>query len=167
MKEIGYDSIDSFMDSLIHPNQIGVTSTTSVVATGLAYYFETYVGIAPAVGMAIFVLFFLEMFTGIKASRREGKGFNSRKFGSGCIKMGVYIMIISVMHVVSQYITPKPLFGWEFNIYEWLHYFFLNFVILQMVISNLENFERLGWDAMVPAVKKINSLLGIKPKRKK
>lgn len=166
MKEMGYDSVNAFMDSLVHPTTLPVTGTVSFAASGLAYYFEQYVGIAPAVGIWIFVLFLIEMITGIKASKKENVKFSSKKFSSGIFKMGIYILVIASVHTFAQNITPKPLFGWDFNIYEWLHYFFLNFIILQMIVSNLENFERLGWDDMIPAIKKINSFIGIKSKKK-
>lgn len=163
--EIGFDSAQSFIDSLVHPKQIGFTITSSGILGSVGYYFEQYVGMAPAVGMAVLLLFGVEMVTGILASKKEGKGFSSKKFGSGLIKMGIYFLIIAGVHVLAQNITPKPLLGFEFNIYEWLHYFFLNFIILQLIISNLENFKRLGWGDFIPAINKITKFLGIKDKK--
>ena len=61
--------------------------------------------------------------------------------------------------------VSKPFFGFDFNIYEWLHYFFLNFTILQLFISNLENFKRLGWQEFVPAINKISNFLKIGNKK--
>lgn len=165
-QEIGFDSTASFVDSLFHPKQLPHTATGSTIMSTLAYYFEEYVGMAPIVGAVILLLFVVEMVTGIKASRIEGKGFSSRKFGSGLVKMGIYFLIISGMHLLSQHIEVKPVFGYEFNIYEWLHYFILNFIILQLLISNLENFKRLGWGDMFPAINKITNFLGIKDKKK-
>lgn len=164
--EIGHDSMGSFIDSLIHPGQLKYTAATGSALGTLEYFFEHYIGMAPAVGFVILMLFGIEMFTGIKASKLEGKGFSSKKFTSGFVKMAIYFITIGLVHLLDQNIEPKKIMGAEINIYEWLHYFFLNFVILQLLISNLENFNRLGWGNWFPAINKITKFLGIKDKNK-
>ena len=74
--------------------------------------------------------------------------------------------MIGATHTMEQHIIPRPILGFELNIYGWLHYFFLNFTILQLIVSNIENFKRLGWDEFIPALGKISKFLKIKNNKK-
>lgn len=162
--EIGYDSVSSFIDSLTHPESILKSSVISGTLGTLAYFFDTYMGISSMVVLMIMLLFIVEMFTGIKASKLEGKKISSKKFGSGIVKMGIYFVIITAVHNLSTDIEIKPFFGIEFNIYGWVHYFFLNFIIIQLIISNLENFQRLGWGDFMPFINKLSKWLKLNQK---
>jgi len=163
---LGFDSIPSFVDSVVHPTSLPKTAIGSVALASLGTFFEAHVGIAPAIGIVILLLFVMELFTGIRASKLEGHKFESRKFQKGFVKMFLYNVMIGIAHTLEQHIIPRPLLGFEINIYEWLHYFFLNFTILQLIVSNIENFNRLGWDDFVPAIGKIGSFLNIRKKGK-
>lgn len=161
---LGFDSASAFVDSTLHPASLGKTLCLSSVLAFAGSFLKTYIGIAPTTALVIFILFCMELFTGIRASKKEGNKFESRKFQKGFIKMFLYLVMIGSAHMLSQDIEPKSLLGFEFHIYEWLHYFFLNFTILQLIVSNIENFNRLGWSDFVPALDKISSFLNIKKK---
>jgi hypothetical protein len=86
----------------------------------------------------------------MKASKKEGKKFDSELFGKGWFKLLVYMIMIGTSNAMADNIPIKPIFGITFNLYEWLHYGFYNYVIINLFLSNLENFKRLGWTEYVP-----------------
>lgn len=167
LDSIGFDSTQALIDSTLHPTTLIKVTTISSVFAVAGSFFEDYIGVAPITAIVIFVLFVLELFTGVKASKKEGHKFESRKFQKGFIKLFLYLIMIGSAHLLSKNMSPKPVFGFSFNVYEWLHYFFLNFTILQFFISNIENFRRLGWSEFVPALDKIGDFLNIKKSAEK
>lgn len=159
---LGYDTPQKFLDSTFHPDTIKQTSVLSGFFATLGVYFEKSLGFTVVIGLGILGLFLLEFATGIAASKREKKPITSRKFNSGFIKIFVYMIMIAITNLFAKNLEVKLLFGFDFNIYEWLHYVFLNFVIIQYIISNLENFNRLGWDEFLPLIGKLSNLLNFK-----
>lgn len=155
----GYDTINSFIESAFHPKMAGLSITFAGILGSISYYVENFLGFDPIIGIVMVALFGVELFTGIKASKVEGNKFSSKKFGRGFLKMGVYLIMIGLAHLLAKNVDIKPLFGWEFNYYEWMHYAFFNFVIIQLFISNLENFKRLGWDDFLPILKKLTKFV--------
>lgn len=155
---LGFDSTSGFLDSTFHVDSIQKTIGASVVLGTLATWFETVFGFGVVVGIAIFVLFILELITGIKASKKEGKKFNSTKFNAGFIKAFIYFAMIGATNLLKENIEVKTVLGYELNYYEWIHYVLYNFAILQYIISNLENFERLGWNEYIPLLSKLKKI---------
>jgi hypothetical protein len=145
------------------PAAIGISS----IAASVTYYFETIMGINIPVGILIILLFGLELFTGVRASIKEGKGFSSEKFQKGWLKLFIYMIFIICSNLAAKYIPNKGFLGFQFNIYDWLHYLFYNFIILQLFISNLENFMRLGWGNFLPLISQLSSILKINQDKKK
>jgi hypothetical protein len=115
-------------------------------SAAIAHAFENVFGIHIIVFMVLCTLFFLEMHTGIKASKKEGLNFESDKFQKGWFKLGVYAIMIGSMNLCAVFIPHKPILGIDVNIYSFLHYAFYNYVIISLFISNIENFVRLGWE---------------------
>jgi hypothetical protein len=161
----GYTDTSHFVNSAFHPNNLQLSATMSLILSATAYYFHSFFGISLPVGVALLILFLMELFTGIKASKKEGEKFKSEKFGKGWFKLFIYAMMISCSWLLSKHVPVKPFFGWKFNVYDYLHYAFYNFVLLQLIISNLENFKRLGWDEYMPILSKITSFLKLKSKK--
>ena len=128
----------------------------------IAYLIENFLGFESMVAVAILILFTLELITGIKASLKEGDCFSSKKLGRGFLKMMIYMLMIGSANLLALNIHIKPILGWSFNYYEWIHYTCMNFVILQLFISNIENFNRLGWSEFVPLLSKLSKFLKIK-----
>jgi hypothetical protein len=161
----GYRDTEHFINSTFHPNLAGFATGLSTILASLAYYFNVVFGIELPVGIVLVILFGLEMFTGIKASRKENKQFDSELFGKGWLKLLVYMIMIGCSNALSIYIPVKSFFTWNFNIYEWLHYGFYNFVIINLIWSNLENFKRLGWMEYVPILKELGKYIKDEPKK--
>lgn len=163
----GYNSGSHLIDSTFHPGSLPIVLGISSIAACTSYYFETILGINIPVGILIIILFGLELFTGIRASIKEGKGFSSEKFQKGWLKLFIYMIFIICSNLAAKYIPNRPFFGFQFNIYDWLHYLFYNFIIVQLFISNLENFMRLGWGNFLPIISQLSSILKINKEEKK
>lgn len=154
------------MDSAFHPNLAGFATGISTLFASIAYYFNSVFGIELPVGVVLIILFFLEMYTGIKASIKEKKKFDSELFGKGWLKLFVYMIMIGCSNALANYVPVKAFFSWQFNIYEWLHYGFYNFVLINLFWSNLENFKRLGWNEYLPILKQLSKYIKDEPKTK-
>lgn len=159
---LGFKDTASFVESTFHPNNINFSLIMSSIFGCIAYFIETFLGFESMVAVAIIMLFTMEITTGIKASLKEGECFSSKKLGRGFLKMMIYMLMIGSANLLAQHIHIKPILGWTFNYYEWIHYTCMNFVILQLFISNIENFNRLGWTEFVPLLKKLSKLLKLK-----
>lgn len=162
----GYESARHFVDSTFHPDHINSSIAISSIFACIAYYFEAIFGMVLPVGILVLMLFALELFTGIKASKKEGRGFSSEKFQKGWLKLFIYFVFIACTHLASKHIPSRPIFGVTFNLYDWMHYAFYNYIIIQLFISNLENFVRLGMDDFSPIISKLASAIGIKKEKK-
>ena len=160
----GYKDTNHFMDSAFHPNMAGLGLWLSSILATVAYYFNTLFGIELPVGIVLIVLFGLEMFTGIRASQKENKTFDSELFGKGWLKLLVYMIMIGCSNILATHVPIKTFFSWDFNIYEWLHYGFYNFVLINLIWSNLENFKRLGWTEYIPLLKMLSKYIKDEPK---
>jgi hypothetical protein len=159
----GYRDMNHFVDSAFHPQMAGTCAGFSIFFAGLAYYFNAVFGIVLPVGIGIIILFALEFYTGLKASRKEGKQFDSELFGKGWFKLFVYMLMIGISHAMAENIIIKPVFEVKFNIYEWLHYGFYNYIIINLFWSNLENFKRLGWTEYIPLLKELSKHIKDEP----
>lgn len=163
----GYRDTNHFIDSAFHPNLMGYGAGISAFFAGLAYYFNAVFGIVLPVGLAIIALFILEFYTGLKASKKEGRTFDSELFGKGWFKLFIYMLMVGISHALATNVPIKPVFGVTFNLYEWLHYAFYNYIIINLFWSNLENFKRLGWNEHLPILKHLSKYIKdepIKPK---
>lgn len=159
VKVNGYDNYSHFIDSAFHPGLSGPSIVLSSCLASFGYYFEKVLGINVPVGVLVILLFGLELFTGVRASIKEGKGFSSEKFQKGWLKLFVYFVFIACSNLASRYIPQRAIFGITFNVYDWVHYLFYNYVIIQLFISNLENFMRLGWGNFLPIIDKLGEVL--------
>lgn len=159
----GFEGIFDFLTSFIHIPQMKILLITSAVTTAGASFFEKYLGIQLIVFLGIFILFVMEMFTGILHARRQGT-FDSKRAPRGVIKMSIYFVFLGCVHIFASNMNTIqiPNSAIDLNIYKIFFYFLLNFTIINLLISNIENFEKLGWDEYVPLIKKLHSFLKLK-----
>lgn len=160
----GYDSSEHFINSTFHPDFAGQASAISGTLAMVAYYFDKSFGFQLPVGFAILVLFFLEMRTGILASKKDGEGWNSDKFQKGWLKFGVYWVVIGILNILDVYARCPEAFGFELDLWAFVHFSWYNYVIIQLLGSNIENFIRLGWDKNSMLVRILQKIYNIKIK---
>jgi hypothetical protein len=141
----GYKDSNHLLDSTFHPSNAEWMISVSAFFAGVAYIFEHVFGIHLLVGVILSILFFLELYTGIKASKKEGIPFESNLFQKGWVKLGIYMIMIGSSYTLSVFVPHNVYAGIDINIYAFLHYAFYNYVLVSLFISNIENFIRLGW----------------------
>lgn len=158
----GYRDTTHFLNSAFHPDFAAQATAISTSLAFIAYYFKMMFGFELPVGMVIVILFFLEMYTGIKASKKEGIGWQSEQFGKGWLKLGVYWIMLGCTNILNIYAESPQILGYEIDIYAFVNFAWLNFVILQLLGSNIENFIRLGWDKKSMLVRLLAKIYNIK-----
>jgi hypothetical protein len=105
-----------------------------------------FTGLDIIVFSAFVFLIVAEFQTGLKvAMRKKKERFQSRKFGRMILKIGVYIMMIGVLHAFSGRFEIPPVFGLEINPFTWLYYVVFILIVFQLIISWLENLSALGY----------------------
>ncbi len=110
-----------------------------------AFFIEKFLGLTPLAYGAFLVLVVGEFITGLLASNAGGVKIRSRKIGRMIIKMSIYTLFIGVLNIFSEEINVPEFFNYEVNIYKFIYYIVLNLVIIQLIISVLENLSKLGF----------------------
>lgn len=157
----GFDSITQLLDSTFHIKTVLFTTAVSSVLGFLAYYFEIFLGFKPIIGLGMLILFLLEVYTGVKASLQDGEKFDVKKFPRGIVKFSIYLLMIGAANILAVNMSVKL----SLNYYEWIHYTLMNLVLIQLFISNIKNFERLGWNEFLPILGKLHDFLKLKNKK--
>lgn len=157
----GFDNLTQLYDSTFHAKTMLLTATLSGILGFLAYYFEAFLGFKPIIGFVILLLVLLEILTGIKASLQDGEKFDIKRFPRGLIKFFIYTLMIGAANLLAVNMSVKM----SLNYYEWIHYTFLNLVFVQLFISNIKNFQRLGWNEFLPILGKLHDFLKLKEKK--
>lgn len=160
----GYKDTAHFINSAFHPDFAAQATALSGGLAFVAYYFRMMFGFELPVGAVIVVLFFMEMYTGIKASKKEGIGWQSDQFGKGWLKLAIYWIMLGCTNILDVYAQSPYVLGYELDIYAFVNFAWLNFVILQLLGSNIENFIRLGWDKRSMLVRLLAKIYNIKDK---
>jgi hypothetical protein len=161
-KNLGFKDSTDFNQSVFHVEQWKPLSAIVSFFTIVASFCEAMLGMKSIVVLAIIVLFGLELWTGIKASIKNGEPFESKKFPRGWVKLFIYFSFIFCANIFANHISHIEYGDFNFNHYRWIHYGLINFAIFQLFISNIENCIKLGWDEYAPLIGKIATLLKIK-----
>ena len=101
-KSVGYKDSTDFFQSVFHTEQWKPIAAIVSTLTAIAAFCEAMLGIKALVIFAIIVLYSLELFTGIKASIKEGEPFNSKKFPRGWVKLFIYFSLIFCANIYNM-----------------------------------------------------------------
>lgn len=157
-----FDIIKDYLDSFIH--EFGFSTLTDFIGSSFGYmsqkpvviisisfaaigtFVERFIGLTPMVYIAFILLLFLEFFTGIRASLKEGKKIYSKRFGRVVLKLLVYTVLIGVINIFRTELEVPSFFEVSVNIYSWIYYAALNLIVIQLILSVFENLSRLGFE---------------------
>lgn len=89
--------------------QIQPTASGYFFQCRLLRYVSESIGITPVLAMAMLVAIVSEMWTGIRASKVQGIGFESFRFSRCIIKLCIWLAIIYIIH--SFYLESKVMAG--------------------------------------------------------
>ena len=164
IQDWGYRNTSHFVDSTFHPDFAIQAAAVSGGLAFIAHYFRLTFGIELPVGIVIIILFAIELKTGVMASKKEGEGWSTDKFQKGWLKFAVYWILIGCLNVLDIYLPSPKAFGFSFDMYAVMYFAWLNFVLVNLLGSNIENFIRLGWDKNSLLVRLLAKLYNIKKK---
>lgn len=159
LQEFGFNGTTEFVDSSFGYLLSKPTLMISFYIGSFSALIEGYVGLDPLVYLSFIMLLGLEFFTGIKASIREGKNINSKKFGRVILKLIIYTLLIGAVHIFKTRLEVPEFFGNQINIYSWVYYIIINLVVLQLLLSVFENLNRLGFEESSKIYNSISKLL--------
>lgn len=145
MSEFGFNGVSDYLGSCFHWGASSKPLILSVTLGSFATYFEQFIGLEPVVYVAFLVLLISEFITGVRASVKEGKKIQSRKFGRFILKILTYTLMIGLINIFRTRLHIPVIFGQNINIYAWIYYVVLNMIIVQLIISVFENLSRLGF----------------------
>ena len=145
MQEWGYNNFTEFTTSTfgyMKPKIIALSGGLGVAEVK----FEEFIGLTPMVYIAFALILIMEFFTGIKASLKEGKLIDSNKWQRVILKLIIYTLVLGVINIFKEQFVVPEIMGLEINIYAWIFYAVINLVVIQMILSVLENLSRLGFE---------------------
>ncbi|ADV44374.1 phage holin family protein [Bacteroides helcogenes] len=157
----GYDSLKEFFLSLApsfkYNLQFPAISLSAVTAV-----ISEWIGITPFLATAMLVAIVSEMWTGIRASRAQGIGFESFRFSRCIIKLCIWLIIIYIIH--SFYLESRS--DKEENIVMMLSTLFFSIVkvfvmtwfCVEHVTSILENLAVIDGKPKDALIKKVKAL---------
>lgn len=140
LRGFGFKNISDYLSSLFRFDSLKVW--LSFLLGGVL----EYTGLDSVVLLAFVGLIVAEFQTGIKVSMQvNGERFKSRKFGRMILKIGTYILIVSVLHSFSTRMHIPKFLGFDVNPFLWLYYSVFIAIVFQLFISWMENLGCLGY----------------------
>lgn len=148
----GFGYLDGY-DLLTSLNKMSTIKLTMFAAITSISLGTIRAMIENAIGLDIVViggfvwLILAEWQTGLKVARTvKNEKFQSRKFGRMILKIAVYINILVLLHAFATRTKTLSLGDFfEVNPLAWLYYTVFIAIMLQLLISYLENLAALGY----------------------
>ena len=169
VSQFGFSCTEDFNDSIIHTKLMTVT----LPFAGLSALFETIFGLHGFTIMAFAVLVFLELLTGLIASKVRGEAIVSNKFGRFGLKVLVWMSLLYVTNSMRlEYIDNDTNFGGlASTFFTWLHGTFFIYITIEYLISVLENLGVITGESkrslINTIINKLNSFLGNEKNKRK
>lgn len=123
---------------------------------------DKILGIDGAAFVALGLVFLLELITGIWAAHLRGETISSLKLSRFSLKVACYLVLISATYLMANSFKShnKDVAAWGF---DWLHVFLLAQIVLENIVSILENLACINGKEKSAWIKKIqdkfNSIL--------
>jgi len=147
----------------------GAVLAISFLSGSVNYLF----GVTPALAIAMFMAIVIEVWTGIRASKRQGKSFESFRFSRCIIKIAIWLAILYIIHAFKREFQEST------NLIDIAAYGFFSFIFvcvsdcffwLSMLLLFLENVSVLKGKEKTALIEAIqggwqNLIYNIKPKK--
>lgn len=132
-----YYSVSDFIQSLL-PTLKYQTLLMTFTASALVSFVETVFGITWMAFISFFLVMVFELLSGTYASNIQGIPFSSSKLSRFTFKVACYMVLISVPYIF--YINYKTQGNVTASfIFEWLHIFLVVQIIIENILSIIEN----------------------------
>jgi phage-related holin len=137
VSNFGFECTTDFSNSIIHNKLLLLT----IPLAGLSSIIQNIFGLQSLTIVAFVVLVTLELITGLLASLSRGESIVSRKFGRFGFKILVWLILIYVINAMRLEYTNT---GTNFDslasgFFTWLHGTLFIYVVIEYLISVLEN----------------------------
>lgn len=135
-----YSSLKEFFQSMF-PSWKYHLQNLSLLLSGLSAGVSYLFGFRPALAIAILVAIIAEVWTGINASKKEGKDFESFRFSRCLFKLAIWAILFYVIHQFENEYADRThiLDMGAFIFFKILFLFALSFFVIEHVTSILEN----------------------------
>lgn len=136
----GFDGMAQLAESMIPTSRYGMSACSVAASVGIGAV-TNWLGISPLIVVAMFLVVIVEMITGIRASKAEGRKFESFRFSRGILKICVWCIIFFVFHAFA--IEMSRFQGWVYviatSMFEILHASAMVWFVIENTTSILEN----------------------------
>ncbi|MGZ3753587.1 MAG: phage holin family protein [Mucilaginibacter sp.] len=142
LKTFDYHNAASFLQSLMPSTRYGVTFlflSFSVVFPAIDKIF----GLDGAAFIAMGLVFMAELLTGVVSAIKRKEPLSSVKLSRFVLKMACYMILISSTYLMSVSFKNhnKDIPAWVF---DWLHVFLIAHIVLENIVSILENLAQIN-----------------------
>lgn len=145
LQAFGFDNTQDFVKStfgfMLSTKAIKVSSFFGIISV----FIEAHFGLPIYAFIGFVFLNILEFSTGIAVAKKQKKPIESRKMGRMFLKVGVYVMILWILHHMSEDIKLPEIMNFEVKPFSILYWGFVAGVIYQLYKSLMENGVKLGW----------------------
>lgn len=136
----GFDTLAQFLQSMLPSSKYGL-ATASVSSSLVTGIISQYLGLTPLLVVVMGIAVFGEMLTGIYASHKSGKHFESFRFSRGILKICVWCVIFFIFNGFA--LEMSRFSGWQYLIaaamFKILHASSMVWFVIENGTSILEN----------------------------
>lgn len=140
LQDWGFSCYADLWQSTLHYKSFKPLLFMSITLGGVSNFISNYVGLEPIIFAFFISLLLIEVVTGIRASVREGKKIESKRFSRFIFKVFIYTFMISMLNVMSLKFK-----GMMSNLYGTLFHIVFHYIMLHLTLSVFENMCRLGY----------------------
>jgi len=133
----GFDDFKALTCSLVHKEFALLSIISATTLSSIGYFFEERTGLTSGALVAFSALVGLELLTGLLASKKRGIKIESRKFSRFGLKLLVWLVLFYILNEFREQYVHSSVVAYE--VYDWLHIFVVGYVIMEYLISVLEN----------------------------
>jgi phage-related holin len=120
----------------------------SMILTDLTKFSETWLGISVSLFLVLFLVMITDYITGLRASKKEGQKFISKKGLGWVFKFGSYLVFLMVSFSLRKELLEYG-FDWLETPFKLIHFYILIHIFYWELKSVDENFERLNYSIRI------------------
>lgn len=152
-----YNDVKEFLLSLFPSFKYGIQGLT-ISLSFLAAVINEFIGIGPALAIAMLLAIIMETSTGLYASHKTGISFESSKFSRCIIKITFWYSLLYFTHSFSNDCASHTGIVYAFAVYffDFIQILILVYFFIEYITSILENFAVIDGkpkDTLILAIK--------------
>lgn len=137
LRTFDFHDVTAFGESLVPSHRYGST-TVLMIFCAIWVSIDKVFGLDGAAFIALGMVFFAELTTGVVAAHIRGETISSVKLSRFSLKVACYLVMIAVSYLMAQSFTnhKDDVAAVAFN---WLHIFLVAQIVMENIVSILEN----------------------------